>query len=934
MDSKRWRQVEQVYHAALEREPEQRSAFLSEQCQSDEDLRREVESLLAQDAADAGVLERPAWEGAAGLLSGTRVSSLAPATQLGPYQIEKLIGRGGMGEVYKAHDTRLGRVVAIKVSAKQFSTRFEREARAISALNHPNVCTLYDVGTNYLVMELVEGEAISGPLPLEDALAIALQIAAALEAAHERGIVHRDLKPANIKVKPEGMVKVLDFGLAKQLAKDPGDKAGIPETMAVTDTGIVVGTAAYMSPEQAQGKTVDKRADIWAFGVILYELLTGTRLFKAETFEETLAAVMTREPDWEAVPAKARPLLKRCLVRDPKRRLRDIGEAEAWLQAGSSDSPIRSAARWKFAVAALIVIAVGALAMALHPIRAVEHPLQPLVRLDVDLGPDVTLGGRSNRLLAISPDGTLLAYVSQGRLFIRRLDQSASRELPEAKGAEAPFFSPDNQWVGFVSGRKLQKIRVVGGSATVLCDALHADASWGDDDKIVASLSGGRLWRISAAGGAPTAVTEIDPQLGDADYEPHYLPGGAAILFTVKRPDVNTSSIEVLSFANGRRKTLVKDGSSPHYLHTGHLVYLMRQTLYAVRFDLAHLEVSGPPIPVLEDANPTLAFSRTGTAVYLNTFMSTISDASGWATDDETKTIQSMDAAGNMRLLLARPAAYMSPRLSPDGTRIAMSLGSNIWVYDSQRSTMRQLTFEGGDRNSYPIWTPDGRYILYRVNDGIAWTRSDGSGKPGLFTSSKHLQWPWSFSPDGRRVAFFELTPDQWYDIWTVPVESDDKGLRAGTPQRFLNTPTIDERYPSFSPDGRWLAYSSNALGTYEVWVQALSVTGGRWRISMDGGVYPEWSKNGRELFFRGEDNRIMVASYSVKGDSFVADTPRAWSEKKPMYVGPFDANFDVAPDGKHIIALMPAGRSAPPHVTFLINFSDEIRRRTENKER
>jgi WD40 repeat protein len=856
---------------------------------------------------------------------------MGPQQTIAHYRIITKIGEGGMGVVYRATDTKLNRDVAIKALPDAFTqdadrlARFTREAQMLASLNHPNIAAIYGVEDRALVLELVEGPTLSeriatGPIPFEKVLPLLKQLVDALEYAHEKGVVHRDLKPGNIKVKPDGTVKVLDFGLAKQFAEAPAAEEGITESMTLTEAGTIVGTAAYMSPEQAQGKLVDKRTDIWAFGVILYELLTGRRLFKAETLQDTLVAVMTREPEWDRVPARARPLLRRCLVKDSSRRLRDIGEAEAWLQVASGDPPARGIAPWKFVVAALAVIGIVALGIAWRATRPVEPPLQPLVRLDIDLGPDVSLSGLSDRSVAISPDGTLLAYVSQGGLFVRRLDQSQSRELPAAKGADSLFFSSNNQWVGFVSGGKLKKIQVEGGAATVLCDALYADASWGDDDKIVASLTGGRLSRIPAVGGALTAVTEIDPQLGETHFQPDILPGARAILFTVSRQDADTSSIEVLSFANGSRKTLVRDGSSPHYLRTGHLVYIRRQTLYAVPFDLKHLEMSGTPVPVLGDANSTLAFSRTGTVVYLSA-------------PEQGRTIQWLDAAGNMRPLLSKPAAYWGPRLSPDGQRLAVGVAGNIWVYDWQRNIMRQLTFEGRDKNSYPMWTPDGRYILYRMNDGIAWTRSDGAGKPQLFTKSKHLQWPWSFTPDGKRFAFFEHTPDQWFDIWTVPVENDGGGLRAGTPERFLNTPSVDERYPSFSPDGRWLAYSSNDLGSYEVWVRALSDTGGLWRISTDGGVYPEWSRNGRELFFRGEDNRIMVASYTVKGDSFVADTPRAWSEKRPADVGRFDRNFDLAPDGKRIIALMPAGTPvAPRRVTFLLNFFDEIRRRAENK--
>jgi serine/threonine-protein kinase len=916
MTPEHWRQVEQIYGSALDQQPADRAEFVA-QASPNDTIRREVISLLERRDAQE-LFARPS---ALERLEAS-VERPAPGARLGPYEILELIGTGGMGQVYRARDSRLARIVAIKVSKERYSERFGREARAAAALNHPNICTLYDVGPDYLVMELVEGESPTGPLPLDDALAIARQVSSALEAAHEKGIVHRDLKPGNIKIKPDGTVKVLDFGLAKQFAEGLATEGGITGDITLTESGMLVGTAAYMSPEQAQGKAVDKRTDIWAFGLILYELITGRRLFKAETLQETLVAVMTTEPEWDRVPARAQPLLRRCLVRDPSKRLRDIGEAEAWLQVASG--PVaRDTVPWKFATGALGVIALVAVGLAWRTIRPVVPPLQSLIRVDVDLGPDVSLSSVSNRVIAISPDGTLLAYVSHGGLFVRHLDQSLSRELPAAKGADSPFFSPDNRWVGFFSEGMLKKIQVEGGAATELCDAaLYSSANWGDDDKIVANLTFGRLRRIPAAGGTPTDITEIDPRLSENHIQPEVLPGANAILFTVRRANSNAPSIEVFSFADGRRKTLLRDAFAPHYLRSGHLVYLRGGTLYAARFDLNHLEVSGAPVPVLEAANSSLAFSRTGTGIYVSA-----------PQIEQNRTIQWLDAAGNLRPLLAKPAAYFAPHLSPDGEQLAVDVAGNAWVYELKRNTMRQLTFEPQLGIGYPMWTPDGRYILYRTNEGIAWTRSDGVGAPQPLTKSQHLQWPWSFTPDGKRLAFFELTPDQLFDIWIVPVENDDAGLRAGTPERFLNTPSIDERYPSFSPDGRWLAYSSNELGSYQVWVRALSGKGGRWRISTEGGVYPEWSRNGRELFFRGDDNRIMVAPYTVRGDSFVVNTPRAWSEQRPVDVGRFDRNFDLAPDGKRVIALMPAGAPAEAHhVTFLLNFFDEVRRRMESK--
>src|SRR5712692_2143921 len=557
---------------------------------------------------------------------------LAIGTTLGPYEILAPLGAGGMGEVYRARDPRMGREVAIKVSSERFNERFEREVRAVAALNHPNICALYDVGSNYLVMELVEGPALSerikqGPVPIEEALGIARQIGAALEAADERNIVHRDLKPANIKVKADGVVKVLDFGLAK-LGGTPTENANNSPTLSLAETqaGVILGTAAYMSPEQARGKPVDKRADIWAFGVVLYEMLTGRQLFQGDTISDTLAAVLRQEPEWDRVPAKVRRLLKSCLEKDPKRRLRDIGDA--WRQfeeAPEAEPATRSRLLWAAAGALAVLLAV-ALWAAWRATRPVEQKLQPLVRLDVDLGPDVSLGSFAGADATLSPDGTRLVYVSQGRLFTRRLDQPNATELAGTQGASEPFFSPDGRWVAFFAQDKLKKISVEGGAAIALCDAPYfLGGSWGEDGNIIAALgTNTRLSRIPSAGGAPTPVTELES--GEATHRwPQILPGGKAVLFTAS-PTANAfdgADIDVMSLADHRKKTLERGGTFGRYLPSGHLIYVNRGTLFAVPFDLDRLEVRGTPSPVLNQVsyNATsgsaqLDFSQTGTLVY------------------------------------------------------------------------------------------------------------------------------------------------------------------------------------------------------------------------------------------------------------------------------------------------------------------------------
>jgi Tol biopolymer transport system component len=817
-------------------------------------------------------------------------------------------------------------------------------------------------------MELVSGETLAerlkreGAIPVEEALKIGVQIAEALEAAHEKGIVHRDLKPANVKVTPEGKVKVLDFGLAKAFAGDVADSnpSQSPTLSAVaTMQGVLLGTAAYMSPEQARGKSVDKRTDIWAFGCVLYELLTGKQAFAGDDITDILAAVVRAEPDWQALPAatpiQVRALLRRCLQKDRRQRFHDAADIRIGIEdaiaapkdSGATQAVPPSTSKLPWAVAAVLVVLLGVALWAWW--RATRPVERPLVRLDVDLGPDVSIDSPYGTDTILSPDGTRIVYVSQGRLFTRRLDRPNATELAGTEGAYAPFFSPDGQWVAFVSPGKLQKISVDGGSAITLCTAsnLSRGGSWGGDGNIIVSLNtSGVLSRIPSAGGPPMPVTEL--QNGDFSHSwPQILAGGKAVLFTAwptGGSSFDAANIDVMSLADHRTKTLVRGGTFGRYLPSGHLIYVSRGTLFAVPFDVNRLEVHGTPSPVLEqvaynaaDGSAQLDFSQTGTLIY----------RSGGA-GGGLLTVGWLDSAGKAQPLLAKPGAYGRPSMSPDGQRLALEVtegsGTDIWVYDWQRDTMTRLTFTGIALD--PVWSPDGRYVAFRtVGEGMSVTRSDGAGKPQPLTQSKNTQYPWSFTPDGKRLSFLESRrPDASsitqamlgsggaYHLWTVTLESDSAGLRAGKPEVFLQT-QADERAPSFSPDGRWMAYSSDESGTFQVYVRAFPDKGGKWQISNSNGTYPMWSRNGHELFFEALDNHVMVAAYAVKGDSFVADTPRVWSGKQLGGVANAAKNIDIAPDGKRIVALMPVdtpeGQKAQSHVIFLENFFDEVRRRT-----
>jgi len=874
--------------------------------------------------------------------------TLAPGTRLGPYEITVPLGTGGMGEVYKARDTRLNRTVAIKVSNEQFSERFEREAHAVAALNHSNVCTLHDVGPNYLVMEYIEGVPLSGPLPVQQALKYAVQICDALDAAHRKGITHRDLKPGNILVTKTG-IKLLDFGLAKiGQGKNPPSDATL--TMALTGKNEIVGTLYYMSPEQLQsqatGQEIDARSDIFSFGLVLYEMLTGKRAFDGSSPATVIAAIMERPAPSigdVATPALDR-VLKKCLEKDPENRWQSVRDLKAELEwiaqtpaetAAATPPTTRPTPLLWIAAAALALISAAASWIAYRATRPAE--LKPLVRLDVDLGRDVSLNALGGSDVIISPDGTRLAYLSRGHLFTRKLDQPAASELAVTPGATSPFFSPDGQWIGYIAGGKVRKISVEGGAEISVCDAAasYTGADWTEDGDIIASLrvSGG-LTRVSSAGGTPTPITELQGEERTHRW-PQVLPGGKAILFTVENATVgfDDARIEVITLSDHHRKTLQRGGTYGRYLAApggkGYLTYVSRGTLFAVPFDLEKLETSGSPVPVLQQVSYSamfgsakLSFSRNGMLVYRSREIDASRVVAQWLTAD-----------GKSQPLLDKPGLFVNPRFSPDGERLAVANDderSGIWIYDIRRDTLSPLS---GEKNAtHPVWTPDGRYIVYQSADGMSFARSDGGSRPELLNQSKEFQYPSAFSPDGKTLAFYQSGP-QGFELWTLPVEREGEKLKAGKPEMFQGT-IFGNRGASFSPDGRWLAYSSNESGSSQVYVRAFPDKGGQWQVSTNGGTAPIFSRNGKDLlYFDIPDDRIMVASYALKGDAFVSEKPRVWSAQSVALTmaGSVGAQYDVAPDGKRIAVATYAGGTTQQdsgHVIFLENFIDELQRK------
>jgi serine/threonine protein kinase len=898
--------------------------------------------------------------------------ALAPGTRLGVYEVTAHIGEGGMGQVYQARDTRLHRDVALKILPDAFArdpdrlARFTREAQTLASLNHPNIAQIHGFeesgNVRALVMELVEGEDLSqriarGAIPITEALSTAKQIAEALEAAHEQGVIHRDLKPANIKVREDGTVKVLDFGLAKAMEPTGAQSANVSQsptitTPAMTQAGMILGTAAYMSPEQAKGRAADRRSDVWAFGVVLYEMLTGEPAFKGEDVPDTLAFILMREPDWTTLPADTPPLirrlLRRCLEKDRKRRLDSAADARLEIEEALTAPPAVEStttpaprSRWSPALTWTLAASTLGLAIALvlswAPWRASRGVEPPLVRLDVDLGPEVSLPapGAEGPSVIVSPDGTRLVYVSASsgpaRLITRRLDQPRATDLQGTEDASGPFFSPDGQWVAFSAGGKLSKVPVDGGAVVPLSNSLKpVGASWGDDGSIVAGTGSAGLVRIPSGGGEATVVTE--PAGGEfAHLFPQVLPGGQAVLFVAVARRGNDKqqfeqSIEVINVRDRHRKTLVRSATSPRYLASGHLVYAKTGTLFAIPFDLDRLETRGAAVPVLEGVAiqsvsglAQFDVSRSGTLVYRR-------DRAVGMT-----RVQWIDASSETNTVVAKPGVYGALGLSPDGKRLALvvSDGTNqgISIYDEQRDTMTRLT-SSEEFHWGPAWSPNGRHVVFSTPNGTFSIRADGAG-PRLLLTPDISRSPASFTLDGKRLAYAERNRANSGagGIWTVSIEDDGNQLRAGKPEPFLQTHSTEDN-PMFSPDGRWLAYQSDETGTNEVNVRAfpppVSGQGSKWQISNSGGTQPIWSRNARELLYRAGD-QLMAVTYTVIGDSFVADKPRLWAKLGAAI------DFDLAPDGKRLVVLTPVETPGAPHadhsVVFLENFFSELRR-------
>ena len=958
MTDERWPRVKALFQAAVERPPEEREAFLAT-ATADEALRREVESLLTADTSDAGFLDQ---------LPVAAV--LTPGLRVGRYEIVAPLGAGAMGEVYRARDTNLHRDVALKVLPELFAVdpdrlaRFTREAQLLATLNHPNIAAIHGLeesnGTRALVLELVDGPTLAdrigrGPIPLAEALPIARQIAEALEAAHEKGIIHRDLKPANIKITGARVVKVLDFGLAKVCDGAPQSDLSRSPKLTATNLGerTILGTPAYMSPEQARGAPLDRRTDIWSFGCVLYEMLTGRVLFAGDTISDTIAAILEREPDGTKLPADTpvpiRRLLRRCLEKDRKRRLDSMSDARLEIDdanacpagetlARAATPPRRVTPVAIAALAGLTVIAALVAWILMRPAPAT--PALP-ARFAIVPAPGLPLNVSGlARDLALSPDGRHLVYRAGGSntagspLMVRAIDQLEAKLVADVGGAYAPFFSPDNRWIGFFENTELKKVSIAGGPAITLCrfSGVPLGASWGDDNTVTFATNtpGTGLWRVSADGGEPTILTTADPAQPEGTYSfPSVLPLGRGVLFTIATASQADSSVAVLDLKTGQRKTLIRGGGDAQYVETGHLIFAAAGALRAVRFDPVRLEVLGDPVTVVDHVmmKPTgganYAVSRAGRLVYIGAGLSELATP---------RALLWVDRKGHEEPTGAPLRAYGTPRLSPDGTRVAAEVydqNTNIWIWDFAQETLRRLTFESGGAGM-SVWTPDGRQIIFESGrtgmPGVYKQAADGSGTVDRLSTSATPQWPTSIAPDGQWVAGFDLmagaVPTNIVFLpLTRPPGSD--------PVRDLK---FNGSFSDFSPNGRYLAYQSNESGRDEIYVRPFPrVDNGRWQVSTAGGTRPVWARNGRELFYLDASNVLIAVPVGTTGPTMSLGTPVKVFDTKYAEPNP-SRHFDVSADGQRFLMLKASSASdhpaTPASMVVVEQWFEELRQR------
>ena len=997
VSDERWLRVKALFQAAVERPAEERDAFLAAATGDDAALRREVESLLASDTSAVNFLDRLPVANASVLaapLAALSPTFLAAGLRVGPYEIVAPLGAGAMGEVYRASDTKLNRIVALKVLPERFAldpdrlARFTREAQLLARLNHPNIAAIYGLEeqapVQALVLELIDGPTLAdriavGPIPLAEALPIARQIADAVGAAHEKGIIHRDLKPANIKIASSGVVKVLDLGLAKVWDGAPQADLSASPRLTAPDLGgpTLLGTPTYMSPEQARGQPLDRRTDIWAFGCVLYEMLTGRPPFAGDTISDTLAAILEREPDGTILPAdtpaQIRRLLRRCLEKDRKRRLDSASDARLEIDdaialpaaetLALAPTPSRRVTPAIAALVGLPIIAALVVWILMRPAPA--GPVLP-ARFAIVPAPGLPLNVSGlNRDLALSPDGRRLVYRAGGSntagspLLVRAIDRLDAQPVADVDSAYAPFFSPDNRWIGFFENTDLKKVSIAGGPAITLCQfsGRPLGASWGDDNTITFATNAPRtgLWRVSADGGEPTILTTADPaqQVGAYSF-PSVLPLGRGVLFTIATASQADSSVAVLDLKTGQRKTLIRGGSDGQYIETGHLIFATAGALSAVRFDPDRLEVLGDPVTVVDHVmmKPTgaanYAVSRAGTLVYISPGLSEL------ATPRELLWV---DRKGHEEPTGAPLRAYGTPRLSPDGTRVAAEIYdqiSEVWIWDFGRKVLRRLTFDSGG-SGMSVWTPDSRQIIFESRrtgmPGVYKQAADGTGTVERLSPSATPQWSNSITPDGTWVAAFDLLPREVPNVIFLPLTPavvrpssnpaplDQARGRPGVSQSPLES-LAETRFKGsmadFSPNGRYIAYQSEESGRSEIYIRPFPrVNNGRWQVSTAGGTRPVWAPSGRELFYLDASNALTAVPVGAFGPTISIGIPAKLFDTKYAEPNP-SRHYDVSADGGRFLMLKASAtgdpNATPVSMVIVEHWFEELKQRVKGK--
>ena len=885
--------------------------------------------------------------------------ALSPGTRLGVYEITAPLGEGGMGQVFRARDTKLDRDVAIKVLPEAFAhdadrlARFTREAKTLASLNHPHIAAIYGLeesdGITALVMELVEGDDLSqriagGAIPLDEALPIAKQIAEALEAAHEQGIIHRDLKPANIKVRSDGTVKVLDFGLAKALDAGAGGAGGAGRDVsqsptltspAMTQAGMILGTAAYMSPEQAKGRPVDRRADIWAFGAVLFEMLTGTRAFPGEDITDTIVSVISKEPDWSALPAavpvRVTQALRVCLRKDAKQRAHDMADVrlalEGAFETAAPQSPTSTTASSRSGrplIAALAVVTVFAIVLAVPAVRYLRQtppPVPPEMRVEL-----TTPGTDAPLQFALSPDGRSLVFVASGdgpsRLWLRALDKTEARPLAGTEGATYPFWSPDSRSVGFFAATTLMRLEVAGGRPQVLATLTGNSfgGSWSADGTILFTRqSTSPLWRIPAAGGEPVAVTHVDAPRQRSHRSPQFLPDGRHFLFFVSGTP-EAAGIYLGALDGGEPRRLTDADSAAQFLMPDQVVFVRQGTLVARRLDLARWELTGDPVTLADRVGVDASARFAGFAVSAAGAVAYRAGDSGspqltWF----NRMGKAVGAAGE-----PDPNSMGTPELSPDGRRVAISRtvqdNMDIWLLDLLRGGWTRLT-SAASTDLYGVWSPDGMRIAFTSNRkgvfDLYLKPSNGTGTEDIAVESPITKVPQDWSSDGRWLLYYETNPTTGRDLLARDMSGADH-----TPRVVANT-SFQEVLGQLSPDEHWVTYQTDESGRFEVVVQRFPDATGKWQVSTAGGVAPRWRADGKELYFLAPDATMMAVPVTAAGTSFEVGTPVALFPTRIVGGGTVATNrpqYAVARDGRFLINQPVADATAAP-ITLLLNW-------------